>query len=100
MKNKLVARSQCSAVIFALIFSVMACVGTPTPDLPLPGETTTQPVESSSAWLEIYFTDPSDPRAADYEGGPDEALAPQSQAPEPRSRRPPWSALRIALALA
>lgn len=75
MKNKLVARSQCSAVIFALIFSVMACVGTPTPDLPLPGETTTQPVESSSAWLEIYFTDPSDPRAADYEGGPDEALA-------------------------
>lgn len=31
--------------------------------------------EPATAWLDIYFTDPSAPHAADFTGGPDESLA-------------------------
>lgn len=74
MKNNNIARSQFVLALFVLLLAGMACVGTPTPDLPLPQEPTSAPAESS-AWLEIYFTDPTDPHAADFDGGPDEALA-------------------------
>jgi phosphatidylserine/phosphatidylglycerophosphate/cardiolipin synthase-like enzyme len=44
--------------------------------LPPPSQVTQTPgTDSFSSWLGIYFTDPSDVRAADYEGGPDESLA-------------------------
>lgn len=74
MQTKTISRRQFVVLLLGLLFAILACVGTPTPDLPLPREPT-QLVEPSSGWLEIYFTDPTDPRSAEYEGGPDEALA-------------------------
>jgi phosphatidylserine/phosphatidylglycerophosphate/cardiolipin synthase-like enzyme len=48
---------------------------------PAPVQPTIVPISATenvglpSSWLEIYFTDPNAPRAADYEGGPDKLLA-------------------------
>ncbi|HEX7621634.1 MAG TPA: phospholipase D-like domain-containing protein [Anaerolineales bacterium] len=62
--------------VFVLLFLLTACSTEAQPALPTwttaPGSTT--PDESNS-WLEVYFTNPTVPLAADYEGGPDETLA-------------------------
>ncbi len=64
-------------VIILLIWAaVLTSCARPTPDLPtpLPAATGTQ-VAPGSTWLQVYFSDPAAPHAADYEGGPDEILA-------------------------
>ena len=59
---------------FIMLCLVMAACG------PTPGDThlsnTDLPAASAvpSAWLQVYFTDPSSPNAHNYEGGPDKFL--------------------------
>jgi phosphatidylserine/phosphatidylglycerophosphate/cardiolipin synthase-like enzyme len=75
MKTKNTARSQCVLFLLVLTLVLTACIPS-TPDLPttLPVTTGTES-GTATGWLEIYFTNPADPHAADYEGGPDEFLA-------------------------
>ena len=62
-------------IIIILMIAVMlsACIPA-TPDLPTPSNVTPE-VSPNPNWLEIHFTDPGAARAANFEGGPDEALA-------------------------
>jgi len=67
-----------SYIVFILLLSMVlfSSCAFPTPDLPTPLPATTgTKVGPESNWLQIYFTDPAAPHAADYEGGPDEILA-------------------------
>jgi phosphatidylserine/phosphatidylglycerophosphate/cardiolipin synthase-like enzyme len=58
--------------ILGIMLVLAGCIpGTPTPFPPR----VTPDADSTSSWLNVYFTDPGAPNAADYEGGPDEALA-------------------------
>jgi len=73
MRSQNNARSQYVLILLVLTLILTACIPT-TPDLPTPSKV--PPVTSSAtSWLEIYFTNPAAPHAADYEGGPDELLA-------------------------
>lgn len=56
------------AFLFLLIWTVSACLG-----LEEPGPVQTQDPAAGS--FAVYFTDPEDPGARSYRGGPDEALA-------------------------
>jgi phosphatidylserine/phosphatidylglycerophosphate/cardiolipin synthase-like enzyme len=53
---------------------ILSACGLGTPDLPTPSNITPE-VSPNPNWLEIYFTDPSAARAANFEAGPDETLA-------------------------
>lgn len=67
-----------SYIVFVLLIwmALLSSCAFPTPDLPTPLPATTgTEVEPESNWLQIYFSDPSAPHSADYEGGPDEILA-------------------------
>jgi phosphatidylserine/phosphatidylglycerophosphate/cardiolipin synthase-like enzyme len=60
----------------ALLFLLTSCF----PELQTVPQTRTltpssNPPDPANSWLEITFTNPSAPHAADYEAGPDEALA-------------------------
>ncbi len=64
-------------ILFPLIFlfalTLSACITetiTPLPHLP----TATQ-ITEASAQIDLYFSNPDDPTAGSYRGGPDEALA-------------------------
>ncbi len=75
MKTQYSARSQYLLILLILTLILTSCIPS-TPDLPTllpvtPGADT----GPATGWLEIYFTDPAAPHAADYEGGPDETLA-------------------------
>lgn len=62
--------------IFTMIASVLilnSCIQIP-PELPDPTESTTPP-DIIEDWYHIYFTNPDDPNAKSYRGGPDEWLA-------------------------
>jgi len=67
------ARSQYIIILLVLTLVLTSCIPS-TPDLPtrLPITPDTGP---ATGWLEIFFTNPAAPHAADYEGGPDEILA-------------------------
>lgn len=63
---------------FLLTFLLSACVPvTPIALVPLPTSTETNPAEPVPAveWVSVYFSDPDNPSASTYHGGPDEALA-------------------------
>ncbi len=75
MRIKNTARSQYLLIFLILTLVLTSCINS-TPDLSttLPVTTGTEP-GTATGWLEIYFTNPADLHAADYEGGPDEILA-------------------------
>ncbi len=78
MKIKEPARSQFIVILMAFATLLTSCIPS-APDLPAPVPLTptlfTPAPGASLSWLEIYFTNPAAPHAADYEGGPDEKLA-------------------------
>jgi phosphatidylserine/phosphatidylglycerophosphate/cardiolipin synthase-like enzyme len=67
-------------LLLVILLSVLACIGesgkvgdggNPQPTaLPAPTQ-----APGDQGWYQVYFTDPTDPNASSYEGGPDEALA-------------------------
>ena len=67
------ARNQFIVIFLIFVLLLSACEQTKisTPGTPV----TATPGLPMSGWLEIHFTDPAAPHAADFEGGPDEALA-------------------------
>jgi len=74
MKTQKNARSQHIFILLVFTLVLTACISS-TPDIPTllpvtPGTGT----GLATGWLEIYFTYPAGPHAADYEGGPDETL--------------------------
>jgi phosphatidylserine/phosphatidylglycerophosphate/cardiolipin synthase-like enzyme len=79
MKKRIIARSLCVLFLLILVLVLSSCA-LPTPDLPTPSTATPVPGTSgpvtgpATSWLQIYFTDPTAPHAADYEAGPDEVL--------------------------
>lgn len=73
MKTQNNARSQYIIILLVLTLVLTSCIPS-TPDLPTPIPVTPEP-GPATGWLEIYFTNPAAPHAADYEGGPDETLA-------------------------
>jgi phosphatidylserine/phosphatidylglycerophosphate/cardiolipin synthase-like enzyme len=75
MKTNDIARSHYLLFFLILALVLTSCIpSTPIPPTILPITTGTEP-RTLPSWLEIYFTNPADPHAADYEGGPDEILA-------------------------
>jgi phosphatidylserine/phosphatidylglycerophosphate/cardiolipin synthase-like enzyme len=73
MKTQKDARSRLGPFLLALALVLSACLPA-TPDLATPTPFTPD-ADPATGWLEIYFTNPTAPNAADYTGGPDEALA-------------------------
>ncbi len=75
MKISLFARSRYRISLLCLTLVLSSC----TPSISLqvtPFATRVSTVgDVPSDWLHVYFTDPAAPHAADYEGGPDQALA-------------------------
>lgn len=64
----------------ALVILLILCILTPmacTPETitPMPPVPTATEQSGSSAQIEIYFSDPDNPEAGSYRGGPDDALA-------------------------
>jgi len=78
MKTHHNARSQHILILLVMALVLSACIPS-TPGLPTEIPATLIPVTPTASaptgWLEIYFTNPASPHAADYEGGPDETLA-------------------------
>ncbi|MDI6770919.1 MAG: hypothetical protein QMD04_14770, partial [Anaerolineales bacterium] len=58
-------------LLFLTILAITACSPQPLAT-PIPPTITSAP---TTDWLQVYFTDPANPRAKEYVGGPDEALA-------------------------
>lgn len=79
MQKRGIARSQyivvllIAALVLSSCFPLKSNASTPPPAVPVPGIADAY-AGSVPAWLEIAFTDPAAPHAADYEGGPDEIL--------------------------
>jgi len=73
MSNQQTAHRQNTIIILMIAVMLSACIPA-TPDLPTPSNVTPE-VSPNPNWLEIHFTDPGAARAANFEGGPDEALA-------------------------
>jgi phosphatidylserine/phosphatidylglycerophosphate/cardiolipin synthase-like enzyme len=74
MKLQITARS-CFFFILVNSLFLTTCIPSPS-DVPiLLSVTSGTPTQPKIGWLEIYFTDPTAPRADEYEGGPDESLA-------------------------
>jgi PLD-like domain len=73
MKTHNNARSRSTLLLLILTLSISACVPS-TPDRTTPTPATPEP-SSIPAWLEILFTNPAASQSANFEGGPDEALA-------------------------
>src|SRR5450759_1325766 len=73
MSNQQTAHRQNIIIILMIAVMLSACIPA-TPDLPTPSNVTPE-VSPNPNWLEIHFTDPGASRAANFEGGPDEALA-------------------------
>ncbi|MEW5831103.1 MAG: phospholipase D-like domain-containing protein [Chloroflexota bacterium] len=81
--------SRISMLVFALILAMVACKLALAPDDPPPPTVTDpapdpgafEPIElpvgygADGGWIEVYFTDPSNPLGEDLRGGPDERLA-------------------------
>ena len=69
------ARSQ--FVLLFLIFTLIlaSCVPGSSDQTLSPSVTAGTNTPSTAGWLQIFFTNPADPHASDYEGGPDENLA-------------------------
>ncbi len=67
MKKDIAAR-----LIFVILFLTACTTETATPLPPVP--TATEP-SGTTAQIEIYFSNPDDPNAGSFRGGPDEALA-------------------------
>jgi phosphatidylserine/phosphatidylglycerophosphate/cardiolipin synthase-like enzyme len=81
MRERRFAHSQSGVLIVLLVIIISAC-GPSETYLPTvtPNRDSAEPAEgihpgNVGDWLQIYFTDPDDPHARDYEGGPDEVLA-------------------------
>jgi phosphatidylserine/phosphatidylglycerophosphate/cardiolipin synthase-like enzyme len=68
------ARNRYIVILLAICLILTACVpSTPEPTtVPI---TSTPPPGPATGWLQIYFTNPTDPNAHNYEGGPDQTLA-------------------------
>ncbi len=67
------ARNQYIIILLILCLILTSCIPTPTPTtVPV---TSTPPPGPGPSWLQIYFTNPTDPEAYDYNGGVDEDLA-------------------------
>ena len=66
-------RNRIGVLLLVFCFALVSCIitSTPTP-APIP---TTPPPGPGQNWLEIYFTNPTDPAAHNYQGGIDEDLA-------------------------
>ena len=60
-------------LIFILVITLMACTNQTV--TPLPPVLTATQITETSAQIDLYFSDPDDPNAGSYRGGPDEALA-------------------------
>jgi phosphatidylserine/phosphatidylglycerophosphate/cardiolipin synthase-like enzyme len=75
MKIRKYTHSRYILLFCVLSLSIAACSSL-TPGLPtqIPGPAGLGTPQVSN-WIEIYFTDPASPRAAEYLGGPDEDLA-------------------------
>ena len=73
MKTENYARSQYMIILMVLMLVLPSCVPSPS-DMPTPIQVTSN-AGAETGFLEIYFTDPTSPHAADFEGGPDETLA-------------------------
>lgn len=58
-------------LLFSLVFLTACFDATPLPTLPATAPVTLVPAD----WYHIYFTNPDDPNAGNYRGGPDEWLA-------------------------
>ncbi len=60
-----------------LLATLTACItsGSPTPLLPVPTVTPITDETPAGDWYTIYFTDPDDPNAGSFRGGPDSELA-------------------------
>lgn len=73
MRPRMTVRNKFVMTVFLLALLLGACSlprpSTPAPSAQAPG------VERVGDWLEIYFTDPDAPKASEFRGGPDEALA-------------------------
>ncbi len=76
MKTQSNARSQYILFLLVLALVLSSCIpATPGLPTPLPVTPGPEPGPAATGWLEIHFTNPAAPHAADYEGGPDEILA-------------------------
>jgi phosphatidylserine/phosphatidylglycerophosphate/cardiolipin synthase-like enzyme len=79
MQKRGFARSHCALILLMMALVLSSCA-VATPDLLTPPPVVSTPVLSgtdsggAADWLQIYFTDPTAPHAADYEAGPDEVL--------------------------
>ncbi len=75
MKTQNKARSHVLLFLVTISLVLASCIPV-NPAISTPVQVTTGiNIGPATGWLEIYFTDPAAPHAADYEGGPDEALA-------------------------
>jgi phosphatidylserine/phosphatidylglycerophosphate/cardiolipin synthase-like enzyme len=62
-------------VLLLSLVLITACISlTPTTLPPVP-TSTTGPEVSTSDWIRVHFSNPDDPQAGSYRGGPDDALA-------------------------
>lgn len=69
---------RCGMILVVMAMLVNACMGpasTGTNPIPAAGATMTPLPGSPMSWIQVYFTNPGEPGAKYYEGGPDEALA-------------------------
>jgi phosphatidylserine/phosphatidylglycerophosphate/cardiolipin synthase-like enzyme len=69
MKN---ARNRIGMILLTFCFLLVSCIITTEPT-PVP-VTSVPPTEPGVTWLEIYFTNPTDPAAHNYQGGIDDDL--------------------------
>jgi phosphatidylserine/phosphatidylglycerophosphate/cardiolipin synthase-like enzyme len=81
MKNSQKSSHHSMQLLIILLLFLPSCTSlASSPPTLVPGSPTSVQLTSTPAsavftgWLEIYFTDPTAPHAADYEGGPDELL--------------------------
>lgn len=75
MDRIILSRDNKSRILFLTAAIVSACLSTTPVELAPVPTSTDHPVVETSDWINIFFTDPDNPNASNYRGGPDAVLA-------------------------